>query len=94
MLLRAERRAVGIVVQAGVLIAPEDEDRMLGCQRQPHHGLETGPPAVGGAQDRGLPVVAVDALCHLAVALQKVDLHGQGYRSVDGPNRVGGQSRC
>ena len=88
MLFWAERRAVGIVVQAGVLLTPEDEDRMLGCQRQAHHGLETGPPAIWGAQNRGLPVVATDSLCHLAVASQKVDLHGQEYRSVNRPPRT------
>lgn len=88
MFFRAQRRAVGVVVQADVLLTPEDEDRMQGRQSQAHHGFETGPPAIRRAQDRGLPVVGTDAPRHLTAALQKVDFHGHEYRSADSRDRT------
>src|SRR5690606_23598718 len=71
MFLGSDRTGVGVVVEAGVLSTPEDEDRMLGGEQYAHCRAQALRPLVRFAQGGVLPGVGADEFTHHATAGEK-----------------------
>ena len=66
VLLRPQRGAVGIVIEAEVLRPPEQEDGVARGERGPHRGLQGGGPGFRRTEAGRRPVMRADAGSHPA----------------------------
>ena len=66
MLSGAEGRPIAVIVEADVLLAPEDKDRVARREGHPDRGLQPLRPGLGRPQRRGAPVVGAHERAHLA----------------------------
>ncbi len=86
MPLRADRLAVGVIVEAGQIGPPPDIHRVSGVQHQAHGGAQRLRPGRRIAERRGGPIVGPHQPPHLAAAGEKRKIVGllahQSFRTL------------